>query len=100
MKVVVAGYMIRYPLAGMMLAFFHYVLGLKRLGHEVVYLEESGWPQACYDPLTERYSDDPSVGIRAVTGLAAKFGATLPICYVDRLTGQVTGLSRHALRSH
>jgi len=40
-RIIVAGYVIRHPLAGNLLAFFHHVLGLQRLGHEILYLEES-----------------------------------------------------------
>ena len=40
-RIIVCGYMIRHPVAGNLLAYFHYVLGLHRLGHEVVYLEEN-----------------------------------------------------------
>jgi hypothetical protein len=42
--IIVCGYMIRHPVAGNLLAYFHYVLGLHRLGYKVVYLEESGGP--------------------------------------------------------
>lgn len=100
MKLIVAGYMIRYPLAGMMAAFFHYVLGLQRLGHEVIYVEESGWPQSCYDPRTGLHSDDPSAGIEALSQLARRFGMQLPICFVERQSGRITGLSREMLESH
>jgi hypothetical protein len=61
-RIVVAGYMIRHPVAGNLFAFFHYVLGLHRLGHEVAYIEESGWADSCYDPASNDYSDDPVPG--------------------------------------
>ncbi|MDQ5854681.1 MAG: hypothetical protein M3380_21940, partial [Chloroflexota bacterium] len=63
-RIVVCGFMVRYPVAGNLLAYFHYVLGLHRLGHEVLYLEESGWPYSCYDPVTHDYGDDPHTGLR------------------------------------
>ena len=101
MKVIVAGYMIRYPLAGMMMAFFHYVLGLSRLGHQVVYVEESGWPDACYDPRTGWYSNDPSAGFNALMRLADRFGLeSTSVCYVDRESGEASGMSMGDLRGH
>jgi hypothetical protein len=101
MKVIVAGYMIRYPLAGMMMAFFHYVLGLSRLGHQVVYVEESGWPDACYDPRTGWYSNDPSAGFNALMRLADRFGLeSTSVCYVDRESGEASGMSLGDLRGH
>ncbi|HBH60662.1 MAG TPA: hypothetical protein DDX85_02740, partial [Nitrospiraceae bacterium] len=62
-RIVVCGYMIRHPLAGNILAYFHYLMGLHLLGHDVIYLEESGWPESCYQPETQMYGDDPSSGI-------------------------------------
>jgi hypothetical protein len=91
-RIVVCGYMIRYPVVGMMFAYFHYVLGLHRLGHEVLYLEESGWPQSCYDPEAKALTDDPSYGIRNLKSWFSRFGLEIPICYVDRTTGHVEGL--------
>ncbi len=43
---VVTGYAIRYPAGDLLMGFLHHVYGLHRLGHEVFYVEESGWPQA------------------------------------------------------
>jgi len=99
-KLIVTGYIIRHPLAGNLCAFFHYLLGFHRLGHEIVYVEESGWPDSCYDPLTGLYSDDPSAGVAALTSVAERFGLRLPICYVNRQSGVTTGLSFEAFKTH
>ena len=90
-RIVVCGYMIRHPVGGNLLAFFHYVLGLSELGHEVLYLEESGWSQSCYDPVGREYSDDPHRGLRAVQALMADFSLQIPVCYINRDSGQVWG---------
>lgn len=90
-RIVVSGYMIRHPFAGNVLAFFHYLLGLHRLGHDVVYLEESGWPNSCYDPQTQEYSDDPRAGLDFVRDLLANYGVKAPACYVNRENGRVYG---------
>ena len=84
--------MIRHPVAGNLLAYFHYLLGLHRLGHEVTYLEESGWANACYNPATGGYGDDPGAGLRAVAVLLAEHGAEAPVCYVNQETGLVHGV--------
>jgi hypothetical protein len=86
-RVVVCGYMIRHPVAGNVLAYFQYVLGLLRLGHDVVYLEESGWSSSCYDPITNTYGNEPEYGIAFLRGLMAALGVSFPICYVDRQSG-------------
>lgn len=90
--------MIRNPLAGNMLAYFQYVLGLHRLGHEVVYLEESGWSYSCYDPLNGEYGDDPHPGLGAVRALFAAHGLDIPIVYVNRDSGLIHGAERGDLK--
>jgi len=83
--------MIRHPLAGNVLAYFHYLLGLHRLGHEVAYLEESGWANACYNPATGDYGNDPGPGLRVVRDLLAQHGVEGRACYVCQETGRVHG---------
>lgn len=97
-RIVVSGYMIRHPFAGNVLAFFHYVLGLCRLGHDVVYLEESGWPNSCYDPQAGDYSDDPRAGLQFVRALFATHGARAPVYYVNRDNSRVYGTDWHELK--
>ena len=92
-RIVVAGYMVRHPVAGNLLAFFHYVLGLRRLGHDVLYLEESGWPGACYDPIKRELGDDPSTGLRIVRELLASYDVDVPVCYVNHELGSVEGIA-------
>ncbi len=89
--IIVCGYMIRHPVAGNILAYFHYILGLDRLGYEVIYLEESGWDYSCYHLLTQAYSDDPSFGLQAVEALFNQYHVKAQICYINRQTGQVYG---------
>ena len=89
-RIVVTGYMIRHPFAGNMLAYFHYLLGFHRLGHEVCYLEESGWPDSCYNPATRAYGDDPSCGMRAVRSLMSSYDIDLPVYFVNRASGAIT----------
>jgi hypothetical protein len=90
-RIVVCGYMVRHPVAGNLLAFFHYVLGLHQLGHEVLYLEESGWSQSCYDPISRDYSDSPQVGLDRVQNLMATYGVSATVVYINRGTGEVYG---------
>ena len=93
-SIVVCGYMVRHPVAGNMLAYFSYLLGLHRLGHRVAYLEESGWPYSCYDPAARTYSEDPREGLRRVKGLLAANELDIPVYYVHRDSGMVAGGDR------
>jgi hypothetical protein len=92
-RIVVSGYMVRHPVAGNILAYFHYVLGFARLGHRVVYVEESGWPYSCYDPGTRQWLDDPAAGLRTARALMAEHDLEVPVCYVNRDSRVVDGLT-------
>lgn len=92
-RVIVCGYMLRHPVAGNLLAFFQYVLGLHRLGHEVAYLEESGgWLNPCYDPAARAHGEDPRAGFRAVRKLMDETGIAVPLGYVHRESRQAEGV--------
>jgi hypothetical protein len=90
-RIIVCGYMIRHPVAGNLLAYFHYLLGLTRLGYEVVYLEESGWPESCYNPVSRCYSNDPQKGMQVVRGLIENYDLDVSLYYLNRDTGAVYG---------
>lgn len=83
-RIAVAGYMVRHPVAGNVLAYFHYILGLARLGHDVLYVEESGWPYSCYDPGDRQWHDYPDAGLRVARDLVSRYRLAVPICYVNR----------------
>jgi hypothetical protein len=63
-KVIVFGILFWYPLAGVTYQFLHYMLGLRRLGYDPYYVEDSGrW---IYDPTLNEMSPDASRNIAAV----------------------------------
>ena len=82
-QVVLGSYMVRYPLGGMMSWVLQYLVGLQRLGHEVYFVEKSGYPNACYDPTRQLMSDDCSYGTKIVHELLGRFGLGDRWCYVD-----------------
>lgn len=63
LRVVVCGYVVRGPLGGLAWHHLQYVLGLARLGHDVLFMEDSEDYPACYDPETHALSTDPSYGL-------------------------------------
>src|SRR5687767_4366362 len=73
MKIVVLGYIVRGPLGGMAWHHFQYVLGLLRLGHDVLFLEESGNYPSCYNPEKYETSTDCSYGLTFVNDLFQAF---------------------------
>ena len=63
-KIVVFGILFWYPLAGVTYQFLHYLIGLRRLGYDPYYIEDSArW---IYDPRLNDLSPDASGNIAAV----------------------------------
>jgi hypothetical protein len=60
---VVAGYVVRYPVGGMTWVALNYLLGLRALGFEPVFVEAAGPQPCCYDVAAARMTEDPSYGI-------------------------------------
>lgn len=79
-----AGYFVRYPLGGHMLAELNYIVGLRRLGYDLIFVEESGstWA-ACYDPGRNEMTADPSHGIACLQKMLARYAPGVRWCYVD-----------------
>lgn len=92
-RIVLNTYMVRYPLGGMISWSLQYLLGFKRLGHEVYVFEHAGWSNACYNPVALTMSDDPSYGMRVCSETLARYGLPDRLCYRD-LSGKYYGLSR------
>jgi hypothetical protein len=63
MRIVVLGYVIRGPLGGLAWHYLQYVMGLRDLGHDVYFLEDSGDYPSCYDPARGVTDTDPSYGL-------------------------------------
>jgi hypothetical protein len=53
------------------------------LGHQVAYLEESGWPASCFNPNSGEWQDDPSVGLDVVRKLLVAAGVPGSPVYVN-----------------
>jgi hypothetical protein len=63
-KIIVFGILFWYPLAGVTYQFLHYLLGLRRLGYDPYYIEDSGrW---IYDPRLNDLSPDATGNLAAV----------------------------------
>jgi hypothetical protein len=56
LRIVTTGLAVTYPLGGVFWDYIQYPLGLRQLGHEVLYLEDTGkW---CYDPRAQSFVED------------------------------------------
>ncbi len=74
LRIVVLGYIVRGPLGGLAWHHAQYVLGLTRLGHDVLFVEDSDDYPACYDPQTDSMSVDPTYGLSFIRNFFNKLG--------------------------
>lgn len=71
-KILVFGILFWYPLAGVTYQFLHYLIGLRRLGYDPYYIEDSGrW---IYDPRINEFSPDVSGNLETVVPVLQKHG--------------------------
>ena len=84
------------PVGGYQAWMLRWLIGLRRLNHDVWIVEKSGWRKSCIDPLTWKGSDDCTYGVSAWNSLLARFGLQDRWCYVDA-AGTCHGMSRAAL---
>ena len=71
-RIIVFGIAFWYPLAGVTYQFLHYLLGLRRLGYDPYYVEDSGrW---VYDPVLNDMSGDASGNVAAVAPVLESHG--------------------------
>jgi hypothetical protein len=91
--IIVGSYMVRYPLGGMLSWVLQYLTGFKKLGHDVYFVEQFGYPHSCYDPSRDVMSDHCAYGIQVVSNLLAAHGLEAKWCFVAR-SGEYHGISR------
>lgn len=64
LRIIVGGMVGQFPLGGVAWDYFHYVIGLHQLGHEVYYHEDTWvWP---YDPKLGYATDDPGHTVKFI----------------------------------
>jgi len=72
LRIVLLGALGQMPFAGVAWQVLHYLEGLRRLGHDVTYVEDTGaWP---YDPDAETVTDDATGTVRKLGALLAAYG--------------------------
>jgi hypothetical protein len=97
LKVVVGGYVVAFPLAGMAWHHLHYIAGLYDLGHEVTFFEDGPSWAPCYDPEAGRSGPGCDYGRRWLEAALAEAGLPIRWCYASEALGRCYGLSREDL---
>ena len=72
MKILFAGIIARYPFGGVTWCSLMYLLGLRALGHEVFYIEDTG--ECVYDPVQNTRATDPRYGTSYIHSALEPFG--------------------------
>src|SRR5438552_1266295 len=72
MRILFAGIIARYPFGGVTWCSLMYLLGLRALGHEVFYIEDTG--ECVYDPIQNSRTTDPSYGTSCINNALTPFG--------------------------
>jgi hypothetical protein len=96
MKILFAGIIARHPYGGVTWCSLMYLLGLRALGHEVLYIEDTG--ECIYDPERNEISLDPSYGTRYIHAALEPFGMAGRWCFVN-YDGTYHGRARDAVRA-
>ena len=96
MKILFAGIIARYPFGGVTWCSLMYLLGLRALGHEVFYVEDTG--ECVYDPVQNARSTDPSYGTSYIHAALEPFGLGDRWAFVN-YDGTYHGRGAEAVRS-
>jgi hypothetical protein len=94
-KIILSGIAFWYPLAGVAWQFLHYLLGLKRLGYDVYYVEDSA--RDLYDPAANDFTSDPAANIEAVAPFLEAHGFKYKWCFRSHALNRCFGLSESEL---
>ena len=96
LKILCAGHLIRHPVGGHTWHHLQYLIGLRRLGHQVVFFEHFGWPNSCYDAGRDEMTADPRFGIDYLRAVFDKSGYDGRWCYLAE-DGSEHGMTRAQL---
>lgn len=97
LKIVVAGYAVAYPLGGQVWMMLHYLLGLSRLGHEVLFLEDSSDWACPFNPVSGDYAADSLYGRTVLERFFSGFGLAGRVAYYSGFEKKLYGWDPEAL---
>jgi len=96
MRIVVTGLVATYPMGGVAWDYLAYVDGFRRLGGDVLYLEDTG--QWVYDPVRQTFTDDITGNVRYLVDALGTTGAPDAPFSVRGPDGTRHGLGEAAVR--
>jgi hypothetical protein len=99
LRVVVLGYVVRCPLGGLAWHHLQYALGLRALGHDVYFVEDSDDYPSCYDPRRNTITEDAAFGLSWSESVFERLGLGERWAYYDAHTGTWHGPIRRRAAS-
>lgn len=93
MRIILAGIIGRYPWGGVTWCSLMYLLGLRKLGHDVYYIEDTC--ECNYDPEINAIAVDPKYALNYIHQSLSPFGFGDRWCYIDYKGGH-HGMTREA----
>jgi len=95
-RIVLGSYLVQFPLGGYLSWVLQWLVGMRDLGHEVVFVEKSIYPDSCYDAGKDSMTSDGTYGAQVVDDLLSRFGLGGSWCFAD-VTSQYHGMSRRTI---
>src|SRR6266850_3673200 len=81
--IVLAGYLVRQPLGGYAWQAAHYLLGLRALGHDAWFYEDTAHYPPAYNPETNEFGAQYAYGVRAAGDFLTRLGLGERWLFVD-----------------
>jgi hypothetical protein len=97
LRILFAGIIARYPFGGVTWCSLMYLLGLRALGHDVFYIEDTG--ECVYDPVENTVSIDPVYGTTYINNALEPYGLGDRWSFVN-YDGSYHGASAQAVRDY
>lgn len=95
-RIILNGTIVKYPMGGMNLYFLSYVTGLRKLGHDVYFVEKTLWEHSCFDVAKKIMTNDCSYGLGVMSSIAKRYNLRERWCHVDYF-GNYHGLSKEKI---
>lgn len=100
LRIVVAGYIVGGPLGGLVWHHLQYVIGLCKLGHEVLFVEDSNDYPSCYNPETNEVSVNPQYGISFIQAVFSRFNLGYQWAYFNAHSNTWLGQSEGKIKNY
>ncbi len=97
--ILLAGYLVRCPLGGYAWQTLHYLAGLRALGFDPYFYEDTAYYGDCFDPLTGNMHVAPDAGVAFAGGFFAHFGFGDRWAFWDAAADRCHGLTREQTRA-